>query len=377
MFHRIGQLVWRSAAWFLGAALALAVLLLAGGNLFGQYLLHHSRAEFPPPGRLISVNGHRLHMHCIGHGRPTVILEAGSGTWSAHWGSVQERIAEQTRVCAYDRAGYGWSEAARGPRDLRALTGDLEQLIAQSGEQGPYVLAGWSLGAPVAWFYAQRHPGKTAGLVSVDGRPAGFESWLYQFAPDVAAGRAGQLASLQWIRRLGLAPAVSWLLLHGSVADTLKGLPSASRRVLLDAGFQSRTFAAMAREASADESFEREMVDMEPLGGIPLTVIRHGRPGMFGLGAKRESQAEARWQQAQAYLAKQSNAGNLKVARMSGHNIPLEQPGIVVNAVEDMVRDWRRSSAALPDYSDAVPGASAGEQQASPSPEAAGRAPKG
>lgn len=125
-----------------------------------------------PPGQLFPVGNHQLHLHCTGAGSPTVVLEAGLGATSysmAGW--IAPAVAQMTRVCVYDRAGYGWSEAAAGPRDGNAVTTDLHTLLAQAQEKGPYVLAGHSTGGAYVRAFAARYPEQVAGMVLLDAQP--------------------------------------------------------------------------------------------------------------------------------------------------------------------------------------------------------------
>src|SRR5690606_30318067 len=99
-----------------------------------------AQPELPPaPGRLVDVGGRDLHLYCVGEGAPTVVLEAGLGDGSTSFLALQTRIAEFTRVCAYDRAGYGWSDGSEDARDLGAVVADLTALLDAAGEPRPYV----------------------------------------------------------------------------------------------------------------------------------------------------------------------------------------------------------------------------------------------
>ena len=101
--------VMRGFKWLLWTVVALATV----GALYQIVGMVLDRAQYPPPGQMVDVGGHRLHVHCIGTGSPTVVLEAAAPGWSLYWSLVQPEVAKVTRVCAYDRAGLGWSE--RGP----------------------------------------------------------------------------------------------------------------------------------------------------------------------------------------------------------------------------------------------------------------------
>ncbi len=139
----------RTQRRLLQAAAVLMFLVLAGATSQGVATALERR-EFPHPGRMVDVGGHQLHLYCTGEGTPTVILEAPAAGLSAAWGWIQPEIAETTRVCSYDRAGLGWSEAGDRPFDPAQVPVQLRALLEAAQERGPYVIAGQGLGAALA-----------------------------------------------------------------------------------------------------------------------------------------------------------------------------------------------------------------------------------
>lgn len=122
----------------------------------------------PPPGTMVDVGGHKLHLNCPGAGSPTVILEAGASSFSIDWALVQPAVSRTNRVCSYDRAGYGWSEP--GPYDFRgadAVSG-LRAALAALGEKPPFLLVGQSMGGRFVRLFAREHPTEVVGMVLVD-----------------------------------------------------------------------------------------------------------------------------------------------------------------------------------------------------------------
>src|SRR5258706_5053882 len=117
---------------------------------------------------MIYVGGHQLHIYWMGDGVPVVILEAPGMTPSAAWGWVQVDVAKVTRVCSYDRAGLGWSEAGDAPFTPESVPTELNTLLQRADEHGPYVLAGAELGAAYASLYASRYPADVVALILVD-----------------------------------------------------------------------------------------------------------------------------------------------------------------------------------------------------------------
>jgi pimeloyl-ACP methyl ester carboxylesterase len=162
------------------------------------------RAAFPAPGEMVDVGDHRLHMNCVGQGSPTVVLDAGWGYTSVEWSAwVQPEVAKHTRVCAYDRAGMGWSEPGPGAPDATQTTAELHALLREADEEGPYVLVGHSLAGLYCRIYAERYSEEVAGMVLVDStHPDQFEGSALAVTINRAAGVLGPLVARTGIPRV-------------------------------------------------------------------------------------------------------------------------------------------------------------------------------
>ena len=145
--------------WVLYPVFALLLLSAVGGT-YETY--RESRpTRYPMAGRLVDVGDHRLHIDCTGTGSPTVVLEPGLGEASTEMGWIAPAVARTTRVCVYDRAGRGWSQAADGPHDGVQVATDLHTLLERAGERGPYVLAGHSAGGLYVQNFAHLYPNRS------------------------------------------------------------------------------------------------------------------------------------------------------------------------------------------------------------------------
>jgi pimeloyl-ACP methyl ester carboxylesterase len=144
--------------------LALAVV----GAIYQAIATERAERAYPPPGEMVDVGGYSLHINCVGQGSPTVVLDAALGNTSAGWVRVQREVSDTTRVCAYDRAGMGWSEMGPDPRDAKQITGELHTLLGKAGIEEPYVLVGHSFGGMYMQTYAARYPGEVAGVALID-----------------------------------------------------------------------------------------------------------------------------------------------------------------------------------------------------------------
>lgn len=292
---------------------------------------------YPPQGTLVDVGGYRLHITSMGEGTPTVVLDSGLGHTSLVWSLVQPEVATFTRVCSYDRAGYGWSDAGPVPRTSQQIVKELHTVLHTANIPGPYVLVGHSFGGLNMYVYAIEYPEEVAGLVLIDA-----------VSKDVQTGNAEEFHwfivinrikfRLQaFINRLGLFRL--FILLRGPYAAMtfVQQLPETAQRPLLSS-FMRQTFQAAALESISMQEGVR-LVNATKREGtpltIPLTVIAHGIPDMFsGRMSEREVQiAEHHWQKLQAALATLSTQGTFIVAEKSGHKVHIDQPELVIDAI--------------------------------------------
>ncbi|MDZ5623653.1 alpha/beta fold hydrolase [Nocardioides sp. HM23] len=195
------------ARWMLTPVFAALVLTSIGATYANVALTRE--VDYAAPGHLYDVGGHRLHIDCRGHGSPTVVLSNGLGEISASWARITGPVAETTRVCAYDRAGQGWSGNAADPLDGIESAEDLHTLLAEAGERGPYVLVGHSTGGTYALTYAARYPDQVAGMVLLDSSSPEQFTRMPAYPGQYQLMRRG-LALMPTFRRVGLAELIPW-----------------------------------------------------------------------------------------------------------------------------------------------------------------------
>ena len=152
----------------------IAAASLIGSIPFGAFSQSTSAPAAPtftalaPPGRLIDLDGYKLHLNCTGKGRPTVILDAGMGDSSAVWALIQPELSRTMRVCSYDRAGTAWSDLGPVPRTMKQEVAELRELLRRAKERRPFVLVGHSYAGLLARLYTTTFPKEVAGVVLVD-----------------------------------------------------------------------------------------------------------------------------------------------------------------------------------------------------------------
>jgi pimeloyl-ACP methyl ester carboxylesterase len=254
------------SGWLLYPAVAVvAVVAVAGAVETAALARDESRGAMP--GVSYVVEGHRLHLVCVGTGSPTVVLENGLAEPAALWDGVMTQVSATTRVCAYDRPGQGFSDDLSHRQDGREVAADLHGLLARGGERGPYVLAGHSSGGTLALTYAARYPDQVAGLVLLDSSSPDQVQLQPDFARTFALMRRA-LPVLPAMNRLGLMR-----LSPASPATALS--PEAARQVRAFAT-SPRGARNMAAEQAQLRIVFRQAQALTGLGAKPLAVVTAG-----------------------------------------------------------------------------------------------------
>jgi pimeloyl-ACP methyl ester carboxylesterase len=271
-----------------------------------EYLdLQGATPTIVPKGRLsgwFDIGGRRLFLRCTGRGSPTVVFEGGV---THEWFELQDRVARFTRVCSYDHPNGPWSRSdpAPTPRTARDFVADLHTLLRVAGVPGPYVLAGISNGGLYTLLYASSHPRQVAGLVLIDAvHPAAIQRRLALLKP--------------------LLPPAEWEALRQALISVPHRLINPEQPDIWTS--QRQTQVALRRS---------------PLRPMPLVALAHGRvdPFVYPPGWPFVEQEEQLWRQLQQELAQLVPGGRLVVATDSGHDIPHEQPELVLGAIQDVV----------------------------------------
>ena len=314
----------RSARWLLYPVLAVLAIASVGGGY--QTVRESLEAKaYPPPGQLIDVGGHRLHLYCTGSGSPTVVLEPGHGGSSSDFGWITPAVARETRVCVYDRAGRGWSDATDGPQDGAHIAADLHTLLERAHVPGPYVLAGHSFGGLYIQSFAAQFPDLVAGMVLLDST-----------APNPGSAQPTDTESYSLLRRVAvLLPAAAHLgagrLLNPISYGTL---PPRSRDEARANSATARHLASWIEELLAASASANQASLLTDLDGKPLIVLT------------ADTGNDAKWQPAQEHMATLSTNSVHRVAHDTTHQSLLDDEAdsaAASKAIHDVVVAVRTS----------------------------------
>jgi pimeloyl-ACP methyl ester carboxylesterase len=336
------------------AALAAALVSSIGGVVLAEPTPAPATSEdqrmlpYIEPGQLVDIGGRRINLHCTGAGGPTVILMAGIFSWSVVWYKTQPVIAQKTRVCAFDRAGYGFSDPGPRPQILSDVMDDLHAALNAGSVPGPYVLVGHSLGGIEARLYAQRWPKEVVGMVLVDTSPAG-EGLIdeNQLGFDEVSGRESYAADMLYCAFLAAKGPLdpSRPEYKGcTAADALPSDTPVALRTFWPQFFTAYYFADKVSLMSSLYTHRYDSVDHRRLGAMPLVVLsaeyawgNSGTPD----GVWFHRSYSKVWIAMHEALAHLSSRGVHRISKGSGHHIQLDEPQAVIDAVDEVLRQLR------------------------------------
>jgi pimeloyl-ACP methyl ester carboxylesterase len=328
------------------------LLLSICGVVFAQPSPAPSMAEdqrilpYVEPSQLVDIGGRRINLHCTGAGGPTVILMAGIFSWSVVWYKTQPVIAQKTRVCAFDRAGYGFSDPGPRPQILSDVVDDLHAALNAGPIPGRYVLVGHSLGGIEARLYAQRWPKEVVGMVLVDSALAG-EGLIDENQPgydEVIGGEsyaADMLHCAFLVADRPLEPSGPEYNDCSSASALPSDTPTAFRKAWPQF-FTAYYFADKVSLMSSVYTHRYDAVDHQRLGAMPLVVL--SAEDSWGKSGTPESVWFHRsyskvWIALQEALAHISSRGVHRIIKDSSHQIELDKPQAVIDAVDEVLRE--------------------------------------
>jgi len=302
------------------SALSVLILLISVGC---------TRAD--EPGLVRLPDGRRVYVSCQGQGSPTVILEAGFGATSQAWSRVQPALARHTRVCAYDRAGYGQSDPGPMPRDGAAIAKDLDEALTAAKIAGPFVMVGHSAGGLYVRLFADRRPTDVVGMVLVDSSVDHQDRQLAMFGPN-----AGSLGPNIVAAQLCL--------------DLAEG-----RRAEAHDGRTARCYDHEGKLSPAS-LWRAELSELQTLWGatsdelvagrtfydsMPLIVLTAADTYKSVPEPARQA-VEARWSQLHQAIAALSVRGVHRIVAGSSHLMMIDRPDAVIDAVDQVIEQARR-----------------------------------
>jgi pimeloyl-ACP methyl ester carboxylesterase len=347
-----------------GLARLMSLVVMSGS---GQ-VLHGQVPTAPDPllspylsqKQTVTIDGNRrIHLVCMGAGTPIVILSAGRGDWSVTWNRVQPAVAKITRVCAWDRPGFGFSSPSPATQNVDTTTTDLEAALVRAGISGPYVLVGHSLGGYESLIFTDRHRSDVTGIVLVDpGIPDQFARYARTAPEFVKEGKAALVQQVASVRQC--AQVVRAEGLTGASTEATR-----CRRMIVRPTFSNALAGALLQWWQDPALFETRASHLENTdlgsrpavnparnyGSMPLVVLSAARHIELPPGLTPERQALLRAEAQATFaddakgheeLAALSSIGIRRLVPNVGHFIQADNPDVVIEAIAGVVEATRR-----------------------------------
>lgn len=327
------------------AVLMVGVVAAGASAAFNAFASHHYWAAHPVPGRIYRVNGYKMRIDCTGAGSPTLVLDAGLGNDGLIWGKVQPELSRTTRVCSYDRAGFGWSEATPGPQDADHIAEQLHGLLDQAGIDGPIVLMGHSIAGIYIRAYASHFPQHVAGLIFVDGStPLQME----HFPADVQA-RMKKTETMAFVLGKAVVP-LGLLRVLGQCSQIPAGFAPGAGKMLAEDNCEPRVKAS-EREMNNFQQSGNETVHTGPYGNLPILIFSQD-PNLHAdiLSAKMGKEVSATWNEMQDNLKALSTRSRRIIAKGSTHYVQIDRSDLVNREVPIFIQQIRGTAPQATDY---------------------------
>ena len=304
-----------------------------------------------PPGKLVDLGGHKLHINCTGKGAPTVVIENGLGDFSFDWVLVQRKVSSFSRVCTYDRAGYAWSDPGPQPRTFAQLNLELHDALAKLKEHGPFLLVGHSFGGPVVRNFALMYPHEVAGIVFVDAAHEGLRVGVGGRA-TIRLGEDAKGRSIppphENMKSSGRpsTPPPAGPQPEQPLEALYQALPPAEQRMHLWAqALPEIDGAENSQREWSGEYYAKQLASPQAgtLGSIPVIVLTRADGGFGNDQDVPAAQQEKERKEGQAKLA-QLSTNSRQILVHSGHNMELEAPDEIVAAIREVAQGARHAT---------------------------------
>ena len=320
------------------------VIVMIVGAIYQSAASASDLNKYPPQGELYDVGEYRLHIHCTGEGSPPVILEAGAASPGLIWTYVQEEIAGSTRICSYDRAGFGWSDSAPGPLSPQQIASDLHALLQAAGIPGPYILVGHSAGGVYVRTYASQYPSEVVGMVLVD---SSHEGQNVRFPPEYRELDQVQNTMLDFCRFVSPFGGIR-VTRFFDMATTGYNMDPEIGQAFLSTMYRTKFCQATAEEIEALSTALSQPDTPGSLGDLPLIVLTADTseaemlaqiPAYLksAVGPEVIAKVFETSREMQRELVNLSSRGRQIMVKNSGHMIQLDQPEVVIDAIREVM----------------------------------------
>jgi len=319
--------------WYgiLMALVLVCIAIAAAGAAYNSLSLKHYRKLADVPGKLYDVGGYSMHLYCTGQGSPTIILDSGLGDDFTIWAKVQPELSKVTRVCSYDRSGFGWSQSRPGMRDANAICAELHQLALVAGIERPFILMGHSIAGLYLRSYAAHFLNDLAGLIFVDGATPLQDDRVPRELVKIQDRQREQMPWQKFLMTLG------WYRIKGKCTKVPPGFESYSLWIKADSCVPSQ-LSAIEGELDAEHASGEETLHAGPFDSLPILIFSRDPTVLASNWPTQVSKDNAVvWNQMQEEAKALSSQSRRIIAKGSDHDVQIDRPELLIKEVTAFV----------------------------------------
>ncbi|RUT02430.1 hypothetical protein DSM106972_059080 [Dulcicalothrix desertica PCC 7102] len=295
------------------------------------------------PGQIVHIGSCKLHIYTKGEGSPTVVIDHSLGGIEGYF--LIDELAKITRVCVYDRAGYGWSDISWRPRTSENIVTELDLLLTKANIKPPYILVGDSFGSYNVRLYAQRFPEKVTGMVLTDGlheesmlkMQFDLQALKYFFASGFVMSVIGAILGIVRIcQQCGI-----FLLLK----PELSKFTQHTREHVLRSFRRPKHWLTMAREILNLDTSSKQLKKANNLGALPIVSIKANsffKPALWTNFIPLKSANKLRDTMHEQIIKLSTNCTQIQTNN-SGHFIWVDEPEIITTAVKMIIKNLQQT----------------------------------
>jgi len=323
----------------------LIAVALGSGATFNVVATQYFFARHSVPGNFYDVDGYKMHLLCTGEGSPTLVLDAGLGNDSLIWTNVQPELSKITRVCSYDRAGFGWSEPRPDPRDAGRIAHELHRLLNEAGVTGSVVLMGHSISGLYIRAYAASYPRSVSGLVFVDSSTPLQEDRFPAEVAQAFKNESMEFQKLEWLYILGIPRVMGQ-------CRPEEGFSESVRKMIAEDQCRPSLFAAIAQEDKSFRQSGNETIHTGPFDDLPILIfsedLEHSPPS--DIPPQAAQSVSKVWNEMQEELKDLSTHSRRIIAKGSGHYVQIDRAELLIEKVTNFIKEIRGEMPEPTDY---------------------------
>lgn len=130
----------------------------------------YEKNHYSSIGKLVDVDGHKMHVYMKGEGKNTIVLLPGLGTTAPtlDFEPLVGELSEDNKVVIVEPFGYGWSDMTNKERTVENIVEEIRTALQKANIEGPFILMPHSVSGIYSMYYANKYPDEVKAVIGID-----------------------------------------------------------------------------------------------------------------------------------------------------------------------------------------------------------------